>query len=102
MATRFQSVAFTPPVTLRMIQWRTRNEGRGPMQPIMEIASEALTRIRVKPKLRRMPIMSSNLYPLTVFCWVLAVATTGVVVGVVCTEFFGEYTALLRDLGTGS
>ncbi len=45
--------------------------------------------------------MSSNLYPFSVFCWVLTVATVAVVVGFVCTEFFGEYTALLQSLGNG-
>jgi hypothetical protein len=71
------------------------------MQPIMEMASEDLTPIRGKHKPRRMPIMSSNFYPFTVLCWVLAVATVAVVVGFVCTEYFGEYTTLLRTLAGG-
>ena len=85
-----------------MIQWRTQNEEREAMQPIMEIASEDNAMVRLKRKPRRMPIMSSNFYPFAVVCWVLTVATVGVVVGSVCTEFFHEYTALLRNLGSGS
>jgi len=72
------------------------------MQPIMEIASEDRTPVRVKRKPRRMPIMSSNFYPFTVVCWVLSVATVAVIVGAVCTQFFHEYTALLQNLGSGS
>jgi hypothetical protein len=72
------------------------------MQPIMEIASEDLTLVRVRRKPRRIPIMSSNFYPATVFCWVLCVATVAVVVGFACTEYFGAYTTLLRNLAGGS
>ena len=70
------------------------------MQPIMETAwgNDAPTPPESGPN--RMPVLSSNFYPLTVLCWVLSVLAIGILVGFFCTEFFNEYTALLRSLGT--
>jgi hypothetical protein len=66
------------------------------MQPIMETAWDDIPPSR--PLTCRMPIMSASFYPLTVFLWVLGVATVGVIVGSVCMEFIHGYTDLLRSL----
>lgn len=51
-----------------------------------------------KPEPARIPPVSSNFYPLTVFCCVLGVAAIGVFVAIVCTGFFREYADLLRSM----
>jgi hypothetical protein len=71
------------------------------MQPIMEIAFEDSAPNRPERRLCRMPIMSANFYPFTVFCWVLSVATVGMVTGFFCTGLFHGYADLLRALAAG-
>ena len=95
------SGGFTDFAALRMIQWLGQGEGRRLMQPIMEIVGEEAPANRPERKPRRMPVMSANFYPFTVFCWVLSVATVGLIVGFFCTEFLQGYTDLLRTLGSG-
>ena len=68
------------------------------MQPIMEIIPEDDVPVPLPRERRRIPIVSSDFYSLTVFCWVLSVATVGVIVGFVCTEFFSKYISLLLQI----
>jgi len=69
------------------------------MQPIMQAIWEDDAPTRPESEANRMPVLSSNFYPLTVLCCVLSVLTVGVVVGFFCTQFFNEYTIFLRSLG---
>lgn len=71
------------------------------MQMIMNIAPEDNDQECTRAKPHRIPVVSPNFFLLTVICWVSSVAVVGTIVGLVCTEFLGEYTSLLRNLGTG-
>ena len=68
------------------------------MQPVTENAPESDTPNHEPEKPPRIPTVSTNFYPLTVLCWVLCLATVGVLVGLVCTEFFAGYTSVLDRL----
>ncbi len=72
------------------------------MQPIVNRTTEDDDTTDVEPRrLPRAPTVSSNFYPLTVFFWVIGVATVCVIVGLICSEFFADYVAILRNLISG-
>ncbi|NLS97741.1 MAG: hypothetical protein GXX96_36840 [Planctomycetaceae bacterium] len=68
------------------------------MQPISETSPEGDTPVLEPHKSARILAEFPDLFPVTVFLWVLSVATIGTIVGLFCTEFFAGYTSLLRNL----
>ncbi len=95
------SGGFTPFTIQRIIHLKRQSDGSSAMQPIMEIAFEDSAPSRPEHQPCRMPIMSANFYPFTVFCWVLSVAVVGFVVGGFCVDALQGYTDLLRTLAAG-
>lgn len=68
------------------------------MQPITETFPEDDMPVLEPRKSPRILAEFPDLFPVTVFLWVLSVATVGTIVGLFCTEFFAGYTSLLRNL----
>lgn len=71
------------------------------MQLIMQTPPDNEAPEQQKHRPLRIPIVSTNFYPLMVMGWVLSVATVGAIAAFFCTEFFQQYTALLSNLGNG-
>lgn len=86
-------------VLMRMIGVAAlHNQERNIMQSSMEMEPESDAPVCEPNKPPRIPIFSTNFYPLTVLCWVLSVAVVAILVGLVCTGFFANYTSLLGRL----
>lgn len=71
------------------------------MQLIMQTAPDDDIPTRQERRSPRIPLVSTNLYPLMVMGWVLSVATVGLVAAFFCVQFFEHYSALLHNLGNG-
>lgn len=73
---------------------------RDSMQPICEAVAEDVVPETVKRKRKRQGDHSDS-FPLTVMCWILGVAAFDLIIGLLCTGFFKQYTALLIRLSQG-
>ena len=71
------------------------------MQLIMQTAPDVDIPTGRKRRSPRIPLVSVNLYPLMVMCWVLSVATVGLIAAFFCAQFFEQYSILLSNLGSG-
>ncbi len=71
------------------------------MRPIVNHTTKDDDTTGGERRLPRAPVVSSDFYPLTVFLWVIGVATVCVIVGLICAKFFADYVAILGNLISG-